>query len=162
MAVDTQLLGKILRGGAAATAKDIKQGIKNVPLLSQLFQVAGAASVPEGVQLNPMQEGILKKVIKVQGDKVEEAMQQGASGEQVLKDAGISISSTQPKDKEGKPEGTSLALAGVQPSVNNFSLSPFCSGSCPVSFCNNAICSSVLPPIANIPPSWILPSGVKP
>ncbi len=66
-------------------------------------------------QLNPLQENVLKKVQKVHGEQVEEAMAQGASGEQILADAGISISGDQPTDEEGKPDGTALALAGQQP-----------------------------------------------
>jgi len=66
-------------------------------------------------QLNPLQENVLKSVQKVHKQQTEEAMAMGASGEQVLKDAGISIAPEQPTDEEGQPTETSLALAGVQP-----------------------------------------------
>ena len=66
-------------------------------------------------QLNPLQENVLKSVQKVHKQQVEESMAQGASGEQVLRDAGVSISPEQPTDEEGQPTDTSLALAGIQP-----------------------------------------------
>ncbi len=71
-------------------------------------------------QLNPMQENVIKAVQKVQTKNVEEAMEQGASGEQVLADAGISFGANQPQPEVGE-DGTqstdalSLALTGVQP-----------------------------------------------
>lgn len=66
-----------------------------------------------GRQLNPMQENVLKIVQKVHGKQVEEAMEQGASGEQVLADAGISIATGQAKTDEG--DLLSTTLAGQQP-----------------------------------------------
>ena len=70
--------------------------------------------------LNPMQENVLKTVKKVHAKQVEEAMEAGASGEQVLADAGISISTNQPQpeiSEEGieSADPLSVALTGQQP-----------------------------------------------
>ena len=65
--------------------------------------------------INPLQENVVKTVQKVHKGQIEEAMAAGASGEQILKDAGISISTEQPKDEEGKAESDTLSLSGVQP-----------------------------------------------
>ena len=72
-------------------------------------------------QLNPLQEGVLKSVLKVHSKQVEEAMGQGASGEQVLKDAGIRFGPNQPlpeKSEEGvaTTDPLSLVFTGQQPS----------------------------------------------
>ena len=71
-------------------------------------------------QLNPMQENVIKAVQKVQTKNVEEAMEQGASGEQVLADAGISFGPNQPTPEVSETGQTatdplSMALTGQQP-----------------------------------------------
>ncbi len=106
--------GKVEAGEQRAT-----ESINNaVNLLGQLIrsgqQAFQAGKQQTAPQLNPLQENVLKTVQKSQTEQVEEALAAGTSGEEVLKNAGISIATNQPTDEEGKTEPT-LALTGVQP-----------------------------------------------
>lgn len=102
-----KILGQLL--GVASTFQQQEAG------QPQREEVKRVGSEAKKALLNPLQENVLKAVQKVHKKQVEEAMNAGGSGEQVLKDAGISIATEQPTNEEGKPDGTSLALAGAQP-----------------------------------------------
>ena len=109
--------GAIAGGGAAAGGIAALGKILGILSTQKIGEPGGQQRIGKEIeqQLNPMQENVLKSVQKVHKEQVEKAMAQGASGEQILKDAGISISGEQPTDEEGKPDGTALALAGQQP-----------------------------------------------
>lgn len=84
------------------------------------FASKGKPQQKEQNQLNPMQESILKAVQGVHKKQVAEAMEQGASGEQVLKDAGVSFGPNQPQAEKTEAGGMatdplSVALTGQQP-----------------------------------------------
>lgn len=124
----SQILLELL-GGAATTADRFQK----VPFRAGVTTgkaVGGIVPGKEGEgkrvlgevmnQLNPMQENVLKTVKKVHAEQVEEAMEAGASGEQVLADAGINISPNQPQpevSEEGveSADPLSVALTGQQP-----------------------------------------------
>lgn len=112
------ILGNLLRQPQAKQV--LSQLLSTITQGGGVGKKAGEAGARAGKQfgtglINPLQENVLKAVQKVHKEQVQEAMAQGASGEQILKDAGVSIAKKQPTDEEGKPDGTSLALAGVQP-----------------------------------------------
>lgn len=99
--------------GAASTYTPGQKG-EGMRVLKQMHEESKLQS------LNPMQENVIKTVQKVQSENVKQAMAQGASGEQVLKDAGISFATEQPTpetNEDGSPTGEAvkLSLAGQQP-----------------------------------------------
>lgn len=104
--------------GAASTYIPGQEG-EGMRVLKQILTEAGPQE--DKNKLNPMQENVLKAVQKVHTKNVEAAMEQGASGEQVLADAGISFGDDQPTPEVSETGQTqtdplSLALTGQQPS----------------------------------------------
>jgi len=100
--------------GAASTFVPGREGEGN-RVVGQMIKEASPN------KLNPMQENVLKAVQKVHTKNVEAAMEQGASGEQVLADAGISFGANQPTPETSETGVTetdplSVALSGQQPS----------------------------------------------